>query len=331
MEYQYLGNSGLKVSILSLGYSTTGIDVNTVLSPEFEQSKFESMDLCIKFGINFFDTSEVYSNGLSEIILGKNLKQGGWDRDELVIATKLYPPPHAIFGNGRKRIRERMKKSLERLQLDNVDILYLHRPDLHTPILEQISVVNELLDNEQTYYWGTSEFSSSQIEEIYYLCEKHGFVPPIADQCQYNMLFRKTIEQENIPLFRNYKFGAVAYSPAAGGALSGKFNDGTIPPGSKYLNNFFPKLEYQRILGWRENNGSAMLKGLKSIAGELGCTQNQLALAWVLLNPNISSVLFGASSLGQISANLEAIEISKRINESLLVRIEALLINKPSP
>ena len=154
MEYRNLGNSGLKVSVLAFGYSTTGIDINTVRSAEYEQLKFESLSLCIKNGINFFDTAEIYSAGLSEIILGKNLKQGGWDRDELVISTKLhcYYTAAGLQGLSRKRVRVGVKNSLQRLQLDTVDILYYHKNDCSVPLKEQVSIMNESIENEKIYY-----------------------------------------------------------------------------------------------------------------------------------------------------------------------------------
>ena len=154
MEFRNLGNSGLKVSVLGFGYSTTGMSMDYLRSAEYEQLKFESLSLCIKNGINFFDTAEIYGNGLSEEILGKNLKQGGWDRDELVISTKLhcYTGVAGLQGLSRKRVRVGVKNSLQRLQLDAIDILYYHRNDYSVPLKEQVSVMNELIENEKIYY-----------------------------------------------------------------------------------------------------------------------------------------------------------------------------------
>ena len=235
MEYRNLGNSGLKVSVLGLGYSTTGLNQTLVESAEFEQRKFEEMKASIDGGINFFDTAENYSNGFSEIILGRNLKQGGWDRDDLIISSKILPSRQGIQGNSRKAMRAVIERSLQRLQLQTIDVLSYHRIDIQTPLLEQISIMNEFIENEKIYYWGTSEYTCSELEEIFSLCEKHGYIPPIADQCQYNMLWRDRLEVEYLPLFDRYKFGTFVYSPSASGALSGRFNEGSIPAGSKYL------------------------------------------------------------------------------------------------
>lgn len=331
MEYRNLGNSGLKVSVLGLGYSFTGIDKSVYTSSDYEQLKFEQMSACINLGINYFDTAEYYGSGYSEELLGRNLKQGGWDRDDLIISSKLHPITVKTMGLSRKRIRSATAKCLERLQLDTIDLLFFHRHDYDTPLLEQISAMNDLIENDLIYYWGTSEYPADELEEIHYLCEKHGFVPPIADQCCYNMLTRNTLEVDYAPLVDKYKMGTVVYSPAAGGALSGKFNNGLIPEGSKYLKAFWLKDEYQEKLAWRENNGAEMLKGLKKIADKLGCSQNQLALAWTLYNPDVSTMLFGASRVDQISDNVEAIKIVQKLDQNTLERIEDLLINRPTP
>ena len=150
MEYRKLGNSGLNVSILSFG---TGIVKGKDMVPsELEQVQFQYIDMCIKAGVNFFDTAEIYGSGLSEIILGKNLQQGGWDRDEIIISTKLNPLVGGLQGNNRKRMRIGVEQSLKRLQLTNVDLLFLHRIDCHVPLKEQVSTMNEFLESDKTYY-----------------------------------------------------------------------------------------------------------------------------------------------------------------------------------
>ena len=334
MEYRNLGNSGLKVSVLAFGYSTTGIDINTVRSAEYEQLKFESLSLCIKNGINFFDTAEIYSAGLSEIILGKNLKQGGWDRDELVISTKLhcYYTAAGLQGLSRKRVRVGVKNSLQRLQLDTVDILYYHKNDCSVPLKEQVSIMNESIENEKIYYWGTVEYSPEELLEIFKICDKYGYIPPISEQCQYNMLYRKYLESDYVPLFDHYKLGTAIFSPAAGGLLAGRFNNGTVPQDSKYaIVGFFLDPIYQETLGWRKNNGADMLQQLKQIADDLGCTQVQLATAWTLYNKDVSTSIIGVKRPEHILDNIQALSVLKKLTPEILEKIEVILNNRPTP
>ena len=335
MEYRKLGNSGLDVSILGFGNMTSGMESwkggKDIVTPELEQVNFQYIDMCIKAGINFFDTAEIYGFGVSEIILGKNLQQGGWDRDELIISTKLHPVCGGLQGNSRKRMRIGVEQSLKRLQLTNVDLLFLHRFDSHIPLKEQVSAMNEFLENDKTYYWGTSEFTAEELTEIYKICEKYGYAAPICDQCQYNMLHRKAFEVDYAPLFDNYKLGTTIWSPLAGGMLAGKFNDGVIPADSRYALIPLIQHSFKEGLGWRENNGSGMLQGLKAIADELGCTQSQLALAWALYNRDVSTALFGANKPEHIADNLGAVSVMHKLDNGILDRIEALLINRPDP
>ena len=255
MEYRNLGRSGLKVSALSYGNMTTGIKSlfgkEDPLNSEVEQANFEIIDKIVKAGINFIDTAEIYGNGISEIILGKNLKQGVWDRDDLVISTKLMPSKGGIQGLSRKRIRNGFPKSLERLQLDYVDVLFIHRIDLEVPLKETISAINEIIDNDQAFYWGTSEFTPAQISECHLICEKYGWIPPIVEQCEYNMLHRDVFERDYAPIFDQYGTGTTVWGPIAGGLLSGKYNDGKVPENARYSNQGNPviKSHFEKNLG----------------------------------------------------------------------------------
>lgn len=325
MEYRNLGRSGLKVSAFSYGNMTSGMGMFHGQKDEYdvsvEQHHLSIMTECINKGINFFDTAEVYGYGLSEVYLGNNLKQGAWDRDELIITTKFNPHPRiaGIQGNSRKRIRVGMQKSLKRLQLDNVDVIYLHRPDHDVPLKEQVSVMNEMIEKDYAYYWGTSEFTSESITEIFSICDKYGWNYPIVEQCEYNMLTRKRFEVEYAPLFDNYGLGTTTWSPLYGGMLSGKYNNG-IPPESRFGKN-----------EWGLDKSVEFLQGLGKIALEIGCSQAQLALAWVLANKDVSTVLFGATSTKQVQENVEALKFVKNLDCGVLKRIEELLDNRPTP
>lgn len=336
MDYRYLGNSGLKVSVLGFGNMTTGMNFfrgkEDVLDPEIEQNHFLMTERCIKAGINFFDTAEIYGLGTSEVILGRNLKQGNWDRDELIITTKMNPRLTGIQGMSRKRLRSGVAKSLDRMQLDHVDLLYLHRFDYDVPLKESVSVMNECIENDQAFYWGTSEFTPQQLVECHLICEKYGFSPPVVEQCEYNMLVRDVFERDYAPIFDQYHTGTTVWSPICGGLLSGKFNDGNIPEGTRYSGDTpYAKMVFHRKLGWRPNNGSEMLQGLGNIAKELNCTQAQLCLAWVIKNKDVSLALFGASNLTQLEDNIGAVKVVKLLDQNILDRIEALLNNRPAP
>ena len=214
MEYRNLGRSGLKVSVLSYGNMTSGMGMFKGIKDEYdvsvERHHLDLMTEYIHLGINFFDTAEIYGGSLSEVYLGNNLKQGGWDRDDLILTTKIAPDADAagIQGNSRKRLRTAMQASLKRMQLDNVDIVYLHRPDADVPLKEQCSIMNELIENESAYYWGTSEFKPEYLSEIHSICEKHGWTAPIVEQCEYNMLTRNRFEVEFTGVFEEYGTGA---------------------------------------------------------------------------------------------------------------------------
>ena len=337
MRYKYLGHSGLKVSVLGYGNMTTGMGFFAgkpdPVDPAVEQSHFEMTEKCIKAGINFFDTAEIYGLGTSEIIMGNNLKQGAWDRDELIISTKLNARIHGIQGLSRKSQRTALTKSLARLQLEYVDVLFLHRFDGHVPLKEQISTINEFIENDKTFYWGTSEFTPEQLTECHLLCDKYGWSHPIVEQCEYNMLHRDVFERDYAPLFDQYGMGTTVWSPLAGGMLTGKYNDGKIPDNTRLSNQEIPmaKMMYYRKLGWRPNNGAEMLQGLAKIAQEIGCTQAQLALAWTLANKDVSLALFGSSSLKQLEDNLEAVNVVDKLDKGILDRIEVLLNNRPTP
>ena len=289
------------------------------------------MNRCIKGGINFFDTAEIYGLGVSEIILGRNLKQGGWDRDELIISTKMNPSIGGIQGLSRKRLRAGVAKSLERMQLEYADVLFLHRFDYDVPLKESISAICESIEDDQAFYWGTSEFTPSQIMECYLICEKYGMPLPIVEQCEYNMLHRDVFERDYGPLFDQYKMGTTVWSPLCGGLLSGKYNNG-IPDKARFSGNSrYSRTIFQQKLGWRPNKGAEMLQGLGKIADELNCTQAQLALAWVLKNKDVSLALFGSSNLSQLENNLKAVNIVKKLDGCILNRIERLLGNRPEP
>lgn len=323
MKYRYLGRSGLKVSVLSFGNMTSGMGIFSSKKDEYDVSvenhHYELMEKCISKGINFFDTAEIYGGGLSEVYLGNNLRKGGWDRDDLILTTKFHPSKGGRQGNSHKRLRTGVHKALDRLKLDNVDVLFLHRPDPHVPLKEQVKAMNEMIDQDLAYYWGTSEFPSETISEIFAICEKYGYAAPIVDQCEYNMLTRKKVEVDYWPLYEQYGYGTMTWSPLYGGMLSGKYNDG-IPKDSRFGQH-----------GWDLDVGVDKLRGLGAIAAELACSQSQLALAWCLANKDVSTVLFGSTTKEQIDSNVGAVQFIEALTPEVQARIETLLGTRPDP
>lgn len=201
------------------------------------------MNRAYEGGVNFFDTAEFYGSGGAERVMGKCLKKAGWARKDYVISTKILRCGPGVNDSflSRKHVIEGFTASLERLQLDYADLAFAHRYDAETPIEEVCRAFNWLIDHGKAFYWATSEWSPQQIMEANECCEKHGLIKPIADQAEYNMLNRKNLEAEYVPLFTKYGYGTTIWSPLAGGYLTGKYNDGTEPPGTRYGSSPWPK------------------------------------------------------------------------------------------
>ncbi|CAG9314362.1 unnamed protein product [Blepharisma stoltei] len=327
MKYRYLGRSGLKVSVLGFGNMTSG------WAEGAEEWNSQCIDKCIKKGVNFFDTAELYGSGVAETILGRNLKQGGYDRDDLIITTKFFPSKFGIQGLSRKRLRQAIDHSLERMQLDYVDIIYLHRFDPEVPLEESIRIANEIIDSDKAFYWGTSNFTPQQISECFTICEKHGWIPPIVEQCEYHMFEREIVERDYVPSFNQYGLGTSVWSPLCGGILSGRYNDGNVSAG-RFDNSLFAsftKPKWDKYIGNRKEAAVKILTGLKAIADELRCSQAQLAIAWVMKNPDVSTAITGASSIAQLEDNLGSVEVIEKLSPEVLSRIEDLLGNRPTP
>ncbi|KAF9155797.1 hypothetical protein BG015_008608 [Linnemannia schmuckeri] len=326
MEYRYLGKSGLMVSCLSLGgWVTYGGQV----SPEVAQ-------MCMKAaydnGINFFDTAEVYSGGQCEIDMGVAIRKFGWKRSDLVISTKLFWGGKGPNDRGlsRKHIVEGTDASLKRLQLDYVDLLYAHRPDPDTPMEEIVRAFNFVIEQGKAFYWGTSEWSGQQICEAHAVAQRLNLIAPLMEQPQYNMFHRDRVEKEYLPLYKNFGMGATTWSPLASGLLSGKYNDG-IPPDSRLAIEDNAVMKRLRESLESEDGRVKIQKvaQLGHLAQQLGCTTAQLSLAWCLKNPNLSSVITGASRPSQIEENVKALQVVPLLTEEVMEAIEGVLMNRP--
>lgn len=230
MIYRYLGNSGLKVSALSFGNW-----LNSDAEENYEVTR-DSIKRCLEHGINFFDTAEIYNSGSAEKLMGKAFKELGVKREDIVVSTKLWR-----VGNGvndmflsRKHLFEGINNSLKRLQLEYVDVLYCHRPDYETPLEETCKAMNDIINQGKAFYWGTSMWTADRIAKAIEICERLNFHKPITEQPAYSMVERKLVEKEFRRLYSEYKYGLTIWSPLAGGILTGKYNEGNIPEGSRY-------------------------------------------------------------------------------------------------
>jgi len=323
MQYRRLGSAGLQVSALSFGsWVTFGTQADEDLAYELMKTAYDA-------GVNFFDNAEAYAEGESEILMGKVFKRAGWKRSDLVVSTKIFWGGAGPNDSGlaRKHILEGTAAALNRLQLDYVDLIFAHRPDIHTPIEETVRAFNHVIHQGKALYWGTSEWSAAQIMEAYAIARREHLIPPQMEQPEYNMFHRERFESEYSHLYKEIGLGTTIFSPLASGLLTGKYNQG-IPEGTR------ASLEGYEWLRERFEDEEALVRIQKvgqliPIAGELGASMAQLALAWTLKNPNVSTTITGASRVEQVIDNMKAIDIVEKITPDVMEKIEEILNNKP--
>ena len=320
MDYRRLGRSGLRLSELSLGaWVTYGGQVGQEVAEKCMAAACEA-------GVNFFDNAEAYANGNAEIVMGNVLKKMGWRREDLVISTKIYWGGKGPNDKGlsHKHLMEGVNNSLRRLQLDYVDLLFCHRPDPYTPIEETVRAMDIIVKQGKAFYWGTSEWSAADIMRADGLARQYGLTPPTMEQPQYNMFDRERMEKELVPVFRDLGYGTTIWSPLASGLLSGKYNSG-IPEGSRASLQGFDWLRESVITPERIEK----VKQLAPLASDLGCTLAQMAIAWCLKNPNVSTVITGASRPEQVHENVKALDVVPKLTDDVMARIDEILGNKP--
>ena len=322
MEYRYLGNTGLRVSVIGLG--------NYVNNDNDEQT-LECVKSALKNGINFFDTAEIYGLGAAEISLGKAIKQLNIPREKIVVTTKIFKignEPNDAFLS-RKHIIEGIKNSLQRLQLEYVDIIYCHRYDMNTPIKEVVESMNWCIEQGYALYWGTSEWTACQILEAYDICNELKLIRPVVEQCQYNMLCREKMENEYRDLFKKYKMGTTIWSPLESGILTGKYINETPPDSRANLKNDNASFSYGVYMK-NKAEYDEKLKKLKDIAEKkCGCGLTTLAIAWCIANPDVSVCLLGASKPAQLDDTIKALEVYRTIDKDTWIEIEKMLDNTP--
>lgn len=325
MEYRHLGSSGLRLSSLSLGaWITYGGQVDEVTARECMVAAHEA-------GVNFFDNAEVYDAGNAELVMGRVMKQCGWKRSDLVVSTKIFWGGRGANDRGlsRKHIIEGVDASLQRLGMDYVDLVFCHRPDYHTPIEETVWAMNLVIQRGKAFYWGTSEWSAEEITRAVGVARREHLIPPLMEQPEYNMFHRDKVEREYSPLYDEIGLGTTIWSPLASGLLTGKYNDG-IPAGTRLALEGYEWLR-DSVLGEKGPERISKVKKLAPVARELGCTLAQLALAWCLKNPHVSTVITGATRADQVRENMKALDVVGRLSEDVMERIDGILGNKPTP
>lgn len=318
MQYRRLGASGLQLSALSFGaWVTFGNQVGRGAAREMIAAAWDH-------GVNFFDNAEGYANGEAERVMGDVIADLRLPRDGWCVSSKVFfgsaaDPRPTQKGLSRKHVHDACHAALKRLRVDYLDLYFCHRPDPHTPIAETVWAMDHLVRQGKVLYWGTSEWSADEIREAHRVARAHHLVAPTMEQPQYNLLDRERFEVEYAPLYAEYGMGTTIFSPLASGLLTGKYNDG-IPADSRLA---------QDGMGWLQRGlrGDRVeaLRRYSALAADLGVAPSTLAIAWCLRNPNVSTVMLGASKLSQLLQNFEALDLWQRIDDATWQRIEASL------
>ncbi|KAL6709324.1 hypothetical protein ACN47E_001731 [Coniothyrium glycines] len=339
MEYRFMGKSGLQISAISLGgWLTYGGHVG-------DDNTFACLKAAFDAGVNFFDCAEGYAGGESEKVMGRAIKHFGWNRNDIVVSTKIYwgshnsalPAPRSKINNlglSRKHLIEATDASLARLQLAYVDVLYAHRPDRHTPVEETVRAFNHLIATGKTLYWGTSEWLASEIEQACAVADRLGLIGPIVEQPGYSLLRREKVDEEfaNADLYARRGLGLTIFSPLQGGLLTGKYVDG-VPEDSRLRTSDDPYIQsvIKTVGSDAWNAQQDKIRKLMDVAKRLDTDVATLSMAWVLSNQNVSSAITGASRPEQIFQTVKAVGVYRKLDQKILQEIEDIMGNKPEP
>ena len=320
MEYRRLGRAGVKVSVLSFGSWVTFGNSDQIQNAS---QAAECLAAAKDAGVNFFDNAEAYASGESERVMGLAIRELGWARHEYLISTKLFWGLHELPNMrntlNRKYLMQAIDGSLERLGLDFVDLVFCHRPDPQTPIEETVWAMSDMVSSGKALYWGTSEWSADEIRAAYDIADRHHLHKPVMEQPQYNVLWRDRVEKEYRRLYEDLGLGTTIWSPLASGLLTGKYLNG-IPEGSRAT---LPGYEWLRGM-LTDPDRNARVARLKAIADELGVSLTQLSLAWCVKNPNVSTVITGASSAAQVRENMTALDAIDLLTDEVMERIDLI-------
>ena len=317
MEYRRLGRSGIKVSVLSFGSWVTfknQVDVDKAV---------DCMAAAYDAGVNFFDNAEAYAGGESERIMGEAIRKLGWPRHSYLVSSKffwgLHEGPNSRNTLNRKYLLEAVDASLERFGMDYLDLIYCHRADPDTPIEETVRALSDVIDRGKALYWGTSEWTADEIRAAWDVADRNGWHKPVVEQPQYNLFHRDRVEKEYARLYEDIGLGTTIWSPLASGLLTGKYLEG-IPDDSRGA------LEGYDWLNDRLTDGgsNAKVRALKEVADELGVTLAQLSIAWCARNPDVSTVITGASRVEQVHDNMGALDALAKLTPDVAERIDTI-------
>jgi voltage-dependent potassium channel beta subunit len=315
MEYRRLGRSGLKVSALSFGsWVSFGPQLDVGRARDCLAAAYEA-------GVNFFDNAEAYAGGESERIMGQAIADLGWPRHTFLVSSKYFwgldDSVNARNTLNRKYLLEAIDPSLERFGLDHLDIVYCHRSDPETPVEETVWAMSDVVSSGRAHYWGTSEWSADEIRAAWDIADRHHLHKPVVEQPEYNLFNRRKVEREYRRLYGEIGIGLTTWSPLASGLLTGKYFDG-VPEGSRAALRGYEWLRDQVTDTVRNDK----VRRLAAVADDLGCSLAQLAIAWCLRNPHVSSVITGASRVEQVHENLAALDVLEQLDDATVDRIE---------
>jgi voltage-dependent potassium channel beta subunit len=320
MEYRRLGRSGLRVSVLSFGSWVTFANKNQL---ETAKLAAECLNAAKEAGVNFYDNAEAYGGGESERVMGAAIAELGWKRHEYVVSTKLFWGLHEMPNMrntlNRKYLSHAIDGSLERFGLDFVDLVFCHRPDARTPIEETVWAMSDMITQGKALYWGTSEWSADEIRSAYDIADRHHLHKPLMEQPEYNIFHRDKVEKEYKRLYEDIGLGTTIWSPLASGLLTGKYMNG-IPEGSRATLPGYEWLKDQLT----DETRNKKVGDLKVIADELDVSLAQLSLAWCAMNPNVSTVITGASSADQVRENMTALDVMPLLTKEIMDRIDLI-------
>lgn len=319
-----MGRTGLQLSVLSYGsWVTFHKQIDDSIADEL-------MGIAYDQGINFFDNAEAYALGESEKMMGRILKKKNWDRTSYTVSSKAYfgwrgkeNKPNQT-GLSRKHLIEACHEALTRLQLDYLDLYFCHRPDTNVPIEEVVWTMHNLIQQGKILYWGTSQWSGAEIMEAHRVAQQYGLIGPTVEQPQYNMFERFKMEQDYLPVFKNVGLGTTIWSPLAAGFLTGKYNDG-IPADSRLAIEGFDWLKER----WVQEAKIEKTKKLALLAKEMNVSLAELAIAWTIKNPNVTTAILGATKKQQLEENLKALQVLPLLSSEVMEQIESILQNKP--
>ncbi|WP_314105669.1 aldo/keto reductase [uncultured Stenotrophomonas sp.] len=321
MHYRRLGSSGLKLSALSFGAWVTFGD-------QIGRDEARNLVACAwDHGINFFDNAEGYARGRAEQVMGDVIADLRLPRDGVCVSSKVFfgsvdNPRPTQHGLSRKHVTDACHAALKRLRVDYLDLYYCHRPDQDTPIGETVRAMDTLIRQGKVLYWGTSEWSAAQIQEAVDFARAHNLHLPSMEQPQYNLLHRERVEREYAPLYADPGLGTTIFSPLASGLLSGKYDAG-FDPASRLGQGQMGWLK-DLVLGDQAEQRLDRVRAFSALAAELGHAPAQLAIAWCLRNPNVSSVILGASRVSQLEQNLGALDVLEQVADADWSRAEAV-------